>query len=85
MSVRPVISALMNKAHRISDSHLQKTLKRLPHLSEEERYDLEKMTEAIVTKLLKDPIDSIREKSGGNGEHARLVSELFRIDKEDFE
>jgi glutamyl-tRNA reductase len=81
-SVRPIISALMDKAHRIRTAHLHKTLKKLPPLSEEQRYSLEKMTEAIIVKLLGDPISSLKEHSNGDGEYARMVSQLFRLDEE---
>lgn len=81
-AVRPVISALMDRAHRIRTSYLNKTLKRLPPLTEEERYSLEKMTEAIVVKLLKDPISRLKEDAGDNGEAARIVNHLFRLDAE---
>ena len=81
-SVRPVITALMNKANRIRASHLDKTLKKLPPLSDEERYSLEKMTEAIVAKLLKDPISLLKENASGNGDYASAVRHLFRLENE---
>jgi glutamyl-tRNA reductase len=82
-SVRPVITALMNKANRIRTSQLDKTLKKLPPLNDEERYRLEKMTEAIVAKLLKDPISLLKENAGGNGDYASTVRQLFRLGHEE--
>ncbi len=82
-SVRPLISALMDKAHRIRKTQLHRTLKRLPPLTEEERYNLEKMTEAIVVKLLKDPISLLKDGSNGDGEYARMVSQLFQLENEE--
>ncbi|MFC1961657.1 glutamyl-tRNA reductase [Chloroflexota bacterium] len=82
-SMRPVITALMNKANRIRTSQLDKTLKKLPPLNDEERYSLEKMTEAIVAKLLKDPISILKENTGGNGDLAGSIRHLFRLENEE--
>ena len=57
--VRPLIRALMSKAEEIRRSHLERTVKRLPPLSDEERYSLEMMTKAIVAKILKNPKQNI--------------------------
>ncbi|MHB8086335.1 MAG: glutamyl-tRNA reductase, partial [Dehalococcoidia bacterium] len=59
---------------------LGKTLKKLRPLSAEEQESLESMTKSIVNKILKDPIQYL--KTDGDGEHARLVSELFQLDTE---
>ncbi|MBI4180717.1 MAG: glutamyl-tRNA reductase, partial [Chloroflexi bacterium] len=56
LEVRPVVSALMEKAEEIRNDQLNKTLKKLPPLSDEERDNLEAMTKSIVTKILNDPI-----------------------------
>lgn len=81
-SIRPVIAALMNKANQIRTSQLNKTLKKLPPLNDEERYSLDKMTEAIVAKLLKDPISILKETAAGNGYYAGAVKQLFRLEEE---
>jgi glutamyl-tRNA reductase len=52
-------------------------MKKLRPLSDEERESLEAMTKAIVTRLLCEPIEYL--KTNGNGGHAALVSELFRL------
>ena len=82
-SARPVITALMNKANRIRTTQLDKTLKKLPPLNDEERYSLEKMTESIVTKLLKDPISLLKESTAINGDLADSVRHLFRLENEE--
>jgi glutamyl-tRNA reductase len=82
-SARPVITALMNKANRIRTTQLDRTLKKLPPLNDEERYSLEKMTESIVTKLLKDPISLLKEETGTNGDLADLLRYLFRLENEE--
>ena len=82
LEVRPVVAALMKKAEEIRRSHLNRTLKKLPPLSEEEQYSLEMMTRAIVAKILKEPIHSLK----ANGRHdlgyAEMVRELFQLDVE---
>ena len=82
-SARPVITALMDKANRIRTTQLDKTLKKLPPLNHEERFSLEKMTESIVTKLLKDPISLLKENTGNNGDLADSVRYLFRLENEE--
>ncbi len=78
--VRPLVSALTRKAEAIRRSHLDRTVKKLPHLTEEEQYSLEMMTRAIVSKILNDPIRSL--KANGTSNYAEVVRELFRLDEE---
>ncbi len=76
---RPIVTALMNKAEAIRLAHLNKTIKKLRPLLDEERESLDVMTKAIVTKLLCDPIEHLKTKGNGGGDYAALVSELFRL------
>ncbi|MFC2066067.1 glutamyl-tRNA reductase [Chloroflexota bacterium] len=82
LEVRPVVAALMKKAEEIRRSHINRTLKKLPPLSEEDRYSLEMMTRTIVTKILKEPIRNLK----ANGRHAPgyadMVRDLFHLDIE---
>jgi len=78
--VRPLIRALTSKAEEIRRSHFDRTVKKLPHLTEEEQYRLEMMTKAIVSKMLKDPIRYL--KANGSNNYAEMVRELFRLDEE---
>ncbi len=84
-AVRPAIRALMERGERIRTSHLQKTLKKLPPLTEDQRESLEKMTEAIVNKLLQDPIDYLKKSGGGNGNGhgSDVVSRVFNLEELD--
>jgi glutamyl-tRNA reductase len=79
LEVRPVVTALMKKAEDIRRSHLTRTLKKLPPLSEEEQYSLEMMTRAIVAKILREPIHSLKVNGHGPG-YAEMVRELFNLD-----
>jgi len=82
LEVRPVVAALMKKAEEIRRSHLNRTLKKLPPLSEEEQYDLEMMTKAIVARILKAPIHNLKANGRHDLDYAELVRELFELDVE---
>ena len=81
LEVRPVVSALMTKAENIRSAQLNKTLKKLRPLSEEERDSLEAMTKSIVTKILRDPVQYLKTKVNGN-DYAKMVSKLFHLNGE---
>ncbi len=57
-------------------------MKRLPPLSDEERYSLEMMTKAIVAKILKDPIHNLKAHEHSNRDYAEMVKELFQLNEE---
>ncbi|MHB8067402.1 MAG: glutamyl-tRNA reductase [Desulfobaccales bacterium] len=56
LEVFPTIIALKEKADRICEAELEKTLKQLGPLTEEQRQSLEVLTQSITQKLLHDPI-----------------------------
>jgi glutamyl-tRNA reductase len=78
--VRPLIGALMSKAEKIRSTQLHKTLKSLPVLSAEQTENLESMTKAIVTRILKDPLDYL--KKNGTRQQSEIVRDLFQLDTE---
>ena len=80
--VRPLIMAMMDKAEKIRCSQLNRTVKKLPPLSDEERYSLEMMTKAIVAKILKDPIHNLKVNGHSNRDYAEMVKELFQLNEE---
>ncbi len=80
LEIRPIVGALMSRADEIRLAQLNKTLKRLPPLSNEQRENLEAMTRAIVARILKDPIQYL--KTNGNNRHTELVKELFNLKAE---
>ncbi len=83
LTYRPIVTSLMTKAEQIRRSHLEKTLKKLPPLSDEAVENLESMTKAIVTKILHDPIECLKGSDSNNGDYAAVVSELFRLRKDE--
>lgn len=80
LQVSPVVTALMQKAEDIRSTQLKRTLKKLPPLSEEERFNLEAMTKSIITKVLDSPVQYLRADRDGN--YTELVRELFQLDTE---
>lgn len=82
LEVRPIIKALVEKAEGIGQAQLDITLKKLPHLSEEERASLEVMTRSIVQKILHEPIQHLKNDNHKREEYIRLIQELFHLDGE---
>jgi glutamyl-tRNA reductase len=82
MEVKPVISSLIGKAEAIRQAQLEMTLKKLRHLSADERQSLEAMTEAIVQKILRDPIQHLKNDAGQREDYIRLVAALFGLDRD---
>lgn len=78
--IRLLVGALMSRADEIRSAQLNKTLKKLPPLSDEQRENLEAMTKSIVTRLLKDPVQYL--KTNGNSHHAEMVKKLFNLNAE---
>ena len=80
LEIRPMVGALMSRAEEIRLTQLNKTLKRLPPLSDEQRENLETMTKSIVSRILKEPIQYL--KTNGNNCQTELVKELFNLKAE---
>jgi glutamyl-tRNA reductase len=60
LDILPLISQLRTQAEEIRRSELEKTLRRLPGLSEAEIKRVEALTEALVKKLIDAPITRLR-------------------------
>ena len=79
LEVRPLVSAMTKKGENIRRAQLDKTLKKLQGLSDEERGRLEAMTKAIVTKILNDPIQYLKKNAHNEQDYIQLVNELFQL------
>ncbi|MEC9072161.1 MAG: hypothetical protein VX938_07270, partial [Myxococcota bacterium] len=78
-SVKPTIKAIRDRISRVSSEELDRTLgKRLNHLGEEDRRSLEKMVEAMVSKILHPTMTELREGSV-NGDIQSLVVAARRL------
>lgn len=74
---QPLIGSLTKKAETIRLGELEKTLKKLSHLNDEDKKAVEKCTEAIVTKLLHDPILSL--KIEDDEKHPEVLKKIFKL------
>lgn len=79
LEVRPLVSAMTKKGENIRRAQLDKTLKKLQGLSDEERDSLEAMTKAIVTKILNDPIQYLKKNPHNKQDYIQMVNELFQL------
>ena len=77
--IRPLVRAMMSKAESIRCSQLKCTIKKMPSLSDKDKYHLEKMTKAIITKILKDPIDVIKANGHKDNSFTETLKELFQL------
>ncbi|HNP88498.1 MAG TPA: glutamyl-tRNA reductase [Kouleothrix sp.] len=76
-SAVPTIRALRERAESIRTAELQRTLARLPNLSPQEQAAIGALSNAIVNKLLHQPITTLKEHR--DGELVQAVHELFHL------
>jgi glutamyl-tRNA reductase len=82
MEVTPTIVAIREKADEISKVELAKTLQNLDSLNDDERKSIEKMTSAIVNKILHSPVVYLK-KDGSPEEKKQklvLIRKFFGLD-----
>jgi len=81
LEVVPIIRALRSQAEAVRRAELEKTLRKMPDLTEEERMRLEALTQAIVNKLLHPPTVALKEAAQGprGAETAAIARRLFGI------
>jgi glutamyl-tRNA reductase len=76
-SVIPTVAALRTRAEAVRQGEVERTLKRLGELSPRQRQRVEAMANALVQKLLHDPIARLK---GDDGErYVDAVRELFGL------
>ncbi len=63
LDVVPAIIALRHKAEQIRQKELEKTFSQLQHLNEQDKKAISVLTEAIIKKMLHDPIMFLKKKS----------------------
>ncbi len=82
MEVRPLIAELSARAERVRQAEVEKTLRRLPGLSEAERRRIEKMSQSLVKKLLAPPIRRLQSEAATPRapEYAAVARSLFGLD-----
>lgn len=82
LNMLPLIANLHQQAEAIRQSEVEKTLRRLPELSESERLHIEAMTHALVKKILASPTRRLRAEATSNNavEYAALTRTLFGLE-----
>lgn len=78
-SVAPTIAALRLRAEAVRQAELERTLSRLGHLSEADRERIDAMTEALVNRLLHEPMTRLRQH--GADRHVEALRELYGLDE----
>lgn len=82
MEVTPTIVAIREKADEIRRAELEKTLPNLENLSDKELQAIEKMTSAIINKILHHPIVYLKKDDSHKDKKVKLamIRKLFNLD-----
>ncbi|MGH7897146.1 MAG: glutamyl-tRNA reductase [Candidatus Binatia bacterium] len=83
LDVVPTIVGLRERADAIRRRELERTLGAISKLGAEERRSIEAMTEAIVNKLLHEPISRLKQVEGADSEEVAAARRLFGLDEKD--
>ena len=78
LDVVPVIAALRERAEDIRQREVERVLRRLPELGEDERKRIEAMTRAIVKKMLDRPIARLKDGADA-GPYMEALQDLFQV------
>jgi glutamyl-tRNA reductase len=76
--VAPTIVSLQEQLEEIRAAEVQKTLRRMPHLTPQDRDSIEAMTRAIMNKVAHAPITALRHHAG-LPEGAQVISAIRRV------
>jgi glutamyl-tRNA reductase len=79
----PTITALQKKIHALTQSEVKKTLQSLNHLSENDYNAVCRMTDALVKKLLHDPVMFLKSNGchGNKSVYLDFTRRLFNLDQ----
>jgi glutamyl-tRNA reductase len=82
LDVVPLIAEMRQQAEAIRQAELEKTLRRLPDLTPAERQRLEALTQALVKKILHQPITCLRAEAGTPlaADYAATARTLFGLE-----
>ncbi len=78
----PTIVQIRNKAEAIRKEELEKTLKKMPHLSDDDKNTLRQMAASITNKILHKPTVNLKRKTQSQDGHVYLkaIRHLFHLD-----
>ncbi|WP_106768523.1 glutamyl-tRNA reductase [Paenibacillus faecalis] len=82
LGVRPVIRALQDKSNSIHEETLESLFNKLPELDDRQRKVIRRLTKSIVNQMMHDPINRIKEMSGGKhgGEALDYFTQIFALE-----
>ena len=82
MEVTPTIIAIREKADAIRKAELEKTLPNIGNLSDKEIQAIEKMTSAMMNKILHHPIVSLKKDDSHKDKKIKLalIRKFFNLD-----
>lgn len=82
-SQEPTIARLGQKFDEIRRKELERTLKKLSHLTEDDKKAVEKCAEAIVTRILHDPVFMLRNEASEerDWDASKILKKLFRLEE----
>jgi glutamyl-tRNA reductase len=86
LEMLPIIADIRQQAEAIRTAELEKTLRRMPDLTQTERERIEALTQALVKKLLDHPTRRLRAEAASHQapEYASLARNLFNLSDEPF-
>lgn len=82
LGVRPAIRALQDKSNTIHEDTLESLFNKLPELDERQRTVIRRLTKSIVNQMMHDPINRIKEMTGGKhgGEALDYFTQIFALE-----
>ncbi len=83
LSLAPTIVALRNRFSDVVRAELERTMERLGGLNDRDRVALERMSDAMVNKLLHQPLSELKRGAGGDGDRQLIEAarRLFALDE----
>lgn len=78
----PTIVELRKRAEAVRMQEIEKTLKKMTHLSDEDKNNLHQMTSSIINKILHKPTVNLKKKTQTSEGHTYLkaIRDLFHLD-----
>jgi glutamyl-tRNA reductase len=85
LEMLPLIAQIHQHAEAIRQAELQKTLRRLPRLTDEERARIEALTQALVKQILHAPTQRLRAEAASPHapQYAAVARALFGLNQDD--
>lgn len=82
LGVRPAIKALQDKSNMIHEDTLESLFNKLPELDEHQRKVIRRLTKSIVNQMMHDPINRIKEMTGGKhgAEALDYFTQIFALE-----